>query len=161
MSGQVIVSDLRVNRPRDKEHLLQQLLASGDGVFSSMAEALLFAGSLGWSRGKSEAIKQSGEPIRYDVFRNMARAEAIIDAIAVLSCPGDALILSEDRTPERVEIFENYANGGLIILQGEIRSSHLTVSDTLIGLVRDAGLSDRGTSSGVPDDIRKLLASPE
>ena len=162
MNDHIVVSDLRVHRPRDKEQLIQQLQVSHDGIFSSMAETLVFAACLAWSRGgEVEEIKQSGETIRYDVFRKMDGVEAVIDAIAVLSRPGDALILSEDRTPERIEIFEGYANSGLNILQGEIRSNHLSVADTLIDLVRDAGRTGRDNASGVPDDIRKLLASPE
>ncbi|WP_166027216.1 DNA phosphorothioation-associated protein 4 [Streptomyces chilikensis] len=152
--------ELRVRRPKDKETLIQQLLAEHDGIFASMAEVLLFAAALGWSRGDDGRVplKAHGEPIRFDVFKKMATAEAFIESLAVMVSPGDTEILSDSRALDRVRIFEEYANGGLAILQGELNTSRSPVAETLIDLVRDACVADRDRTSKVPSDIRKMIS---
>lgn len=151
--------ELRVRRPKDKEPLIQQLLAENDGIFTSMAEVLLFAAALGWSRGDEGRVPfdKPGEPIRFEVFKKMPTADAFIEALAVMVTPGDAEILGESRALDRIRIFEEYANGGLVALQGELNTSRSSVAETLIGLVRDACVADRDRTSKVPSDIRKMI----
>lgn len=151
--------ELRVRRPKDKEELVQQLLVENDGIFTSMAEVLLFAAALGWSRGDAGRVPlgKYGEPIRFDVFKKMPTADAFIEALAVMVTPGDAEILSEGRALDRIRIFEEYANGGLAVLQGELNTSRSPVTETLIDLVRDACVADRDRTSKVPSDIRKMI----
>ncbi|MFE6481502.1 DNA phosphorothioation-associated protein 4 [Streptomyces sp. NPDC057757] len=161
MSSEIIAGDLRVRRPKEREVLVQQLLAENDGIFISMAEALLFAAALGWSRNRWESFEKTETPIRFDVFKKMPTGEAFIDALAVMKSPGDPEILSDARTPERIRIFEEYANGGLAALQGEINASRSPVADTLVDLVREACMEDRDKSSKVPADIRKILSRPD
>ncbi|GGL03200.1 DNA phosphorothioation-associated protein 4 [Streptomyces flaveus] len=151
--------ELRVRRPKDKELLIQQLLVENDGIFSSMAEVLLFAAALGWSRGNDGKVPldKYGEPIRFDVFKKMPTADAFIEALAVMVSPGDTEILSDSRALDRIRIFEEYANGGLAILQGELNTSRSPVAEILIDLVRDACVADRDRTSKVPSDIRKMI----
>ncbi|MGI5401920.1 DNA phosphorothioation-associated protein 4 [Streptomyces sp. CA-135486] len=161
MTTEVESVDLRVRRPRDREPLIEQLLAENDGVFERKAEVMLFAAALGWARQRREPFEKFVDPIRFNVFQKIHTGEAFIEALAVLNCPGDAQILSDERALERINIFEEYANGGLAVLQGEINASRSQVRDVLVGLVREAANADKEKSSKVPADIRKLITRPD
>jgi dnd system-associated protein 4 len=148
--------EARVRRPKDKEELIQQMLADGDGPFTTMRDVLLFAAAFGWHRQRHEPLGDTGEPIRYEVFRRSATAEAFIDSLGVISRPNDPSILADDRLAERIIIFEEYANGGLAELQGEINASRSTVTEVLAGLVRQAGRP--GPAAGeLPPELEKFL----
>jgi dnd system-associated protein 4 len=149
-------ADVRVRRPKDKEELIQQMLADGDGPFTTMRDVLLFAAAFGWYRQRHEPLGDTGEPIRYEVFLRSATAEAFIDSLSVISRPDDPSILADDRLPERIAIFEDYANGGLAELQGEINASRSTVTEVLAGLVQHAARSGPGTAE-LPPELEKFL----
>lgn len=160
--GEVEVSgDPRVRRPRAHEPLIEQLLAGNDGVFESKAEVMLFAAALGWSHERSEPFERGIDPIRFSVFEKMYQAETFIESLAVLNEPGNPEVLSEESLPDRIKIFEEYANGGLIILQGKINASRSTVRDVLVSLVREAANAGKEKTSKVHPDIRKLLTVPD
>jgi dnd system-associated protein 4 len=149
--------EARIHRPKDKEELIQQMLAEEDGPFTTMRDVLLFAAAFGWSRRRSEKLGETGEPIRYEIFRRSATAEAFIDALGVISRPEDPLILADERLQDRISIFEEYANGGLAELQGEINASRATVTEVLAGLVRQQG--SPGSAEGqLPPELEKFLA---
>ncbi|MEV4568505.1 DNA phosphorothioation-associated protein 4 [Nonomuraea sp. NPDC049419] len=152
-------SEQRVRRPKGHESLIQQLSKDGDGPFTSMAATLLFAASVGYAHERREQFSETGEPIRYEVFRRSPTAEAFIDSLGVLEHPGDASILSEERLGERVTIFEEYANGGLNYIQGEINASKSRVMDVLLEMVRRADRDQR--SVGLPPELGQFFSPPE
>jgi dnd system-associated protein 4 len=149
-------SEERVRRPKDKEQLIQQLLADADGPFPTMREVLLFAAAFGWSRKHKESFEEFGEPIRYGVFSRSATAAAFIDALAVAEYPNDPMILADDSLEHRIRVFEAYANGGLGEIQGEINASRATVMDVLVSLVEEAGRSEE-TGDGLADFFLRSL----
>ena len=109
----------RVRRPKDKEELFESLVQV-DGIFDSYAHLMTFAASLGYARSRKEQFEHSAEPINWEVFLN-AGHESFVNAIAAVTT-GDLEILSYDRLPDRLAVFEQYANGGLIELEKELRS---------------------------------------
>ncbi|MEV5260890.1 DNA phosphorothioation-associated protein 4 [Streptomyces anulatus] len=161
MSAETLRGDLRVRRPRERESLIEQLLAENDGVFDNKAEVMLFAAALGWARQRREPFEKFVDPIRFNVFQKIHTGEAFIEALAVLNCPGDAQVLSDERVFERINIFEEYANGGLSVLHGEMNASRSQMRDVLVGLVRDSANANMQKSSKVPADIRKLITRPD
>ncbi len=108
----------RVRRPKDREDLFQALVQE-EGIFDIYAHLLTFAAALGFFRNRREPFEHSGEPIAWEVFLN-AGHESFVNAIAATST-GDLEILSYDRLADRLAVFEEYANGGLIELQKELR----------------------------------------
>jgi dnd system-associated protein 4 len=58
-------------------------------------------------------------PWKEEVFSN-AGYEAVVNAIAATSS-GELEIFAADRLPERLAVFEEFANGGLAELQKEMR----------------------------------------
>jgi len=139
-----IPAEYRVRPPKDKEDLIQQLGVEQDGPFATRYQVLTFAAALGWSRGRRGPFTASGEPIRYDLFRRHTTIEAFIDALAVLTASNDesggttvdASIMSDERLQERIAIFEEYANGGLAIIQGELNTTRSRPMDVLLDLCR-------------------------
>jgi dnd system-associated protein 4 len=117
---------------------------------------LLFAAAFGWFRQRREELGEVSEPIRYDVFRRSATAEAFIDSLGIHAHPEDPTILAEERIGERIAVFEEYANGGLTELQREINASRSTVTEVLTGLVRRAGATAEKTGE-LPPELEKFL----
>lgn len=128
----------RVRRPADKEDLINRLAGeTPDAMFPSMRDLLVFAASLGRAEGKKVALSgTSGDPIRLELFQRDGMHELLIQVLAVLEHPDDPEILREDRVAERVAIFEEYANGGLEIIQAHLNAQRLVRDDdALMGLV--------------------------
>jgi dnd system-associated protein 4 len=148
--------EARIRRPKDKESLIQQLLADADGPFPAMREVLLFAAAFGWSQNRSVSFEESGEPIRYGVFNRSATATAFIDALGVAEFPDDPMILADDRLEARIRAFEAYANGGLIAIQEEINTRRGTVMEILVSLVQEAGRS-ADSGDGLADFFLRSL----
>lgn len=113
--------ETRFRRPAEHEQLLVALTGK-DGPFRANYEALLFAAALGKRKGQRVPFEKYGEPIRYALVENRAYGDVLIDLLAATEVPGDAKILADDRLQERLKIFEEYANGGLHYLQGEVNS---------------------------------------
>jgi len=133
----VLNADVRVRRPLKHQELISRLTVKEDGPFLHYWQVLTFAAALGWSRGRRESFDKTEEPIRYGMFNNSATVAALIDAMGVLETPDDPGIMSDDRLPERIRVFEEYANGGLGIIQGELNSgAHVRPMDVILNLCR-------------------------
>ncbi|MCO6008280.1 DNA phosphorothioation-associated protein 4 [Actinoallomurus purpureus] len=133
----VLNADVRVRRPLEHEDLIGRLVSKEGGPFPNYWQVLVFAAALGWSRGRHEPFEKAGEPIRYGLFNSSATVSAVIDSMGVLAHPNDAGIMADDRLPERIKVFEEYANGGLSIIQGELNSgTHVRPMDVVLNLCR-------------------------
>jgi len=106
----------RVRRPERHEEMLSDL--EKKAIFKTYKDALLFAASLGFARGKRLSFSKSGEPIRLQVFNSEFNRTAM-NTLAVAET-SDPMYLGEDKEDEKVRIFEEYACGGLEILKNEI-----------------------------------------
>ncbi|MGI5485408.1 DNA phosphorothioation-associated protein 4 [Microtetraspora malaysiensis] len=148
----------RVRPPKDKEALIQQLGADQEGPFQTRYQTLIFAAALGWSRGRRDPLERPGEGIRYDLFRRHTTVEAFIDSLGVLHASNDASIMSDHRLQERISIFEEYANAGLAIIQGELNASRSRPMDVLLDLSRQG---DSETSSNEWDDFNSIFRPPD
>ncbi|MFE7565429.1 DNA phosphorothioation-associated protein 4 [Streptomyces sp. NPDC057539] len=112
----------RLRRPAEHEPLIGAL-SGKDGPFNAMVDVLMFSALLGRNKGKRESFDRAGEPIRLSVMEGRQYGDVLIDMVAVAEIPDDPKILSDERQPERVKIFEEYANGGLNYIQGEVNAS--------------------------------------
>lgn len=132
----------RVRRPAQHEVLLKRL-ASDEGPFGTLAEILTFAAGLGYAEGRRERLAASGEQIDFDVFQRLG-VEGFIDMLAA-AVHEDVTILSDERFDERLTVFEEFANGGLDILQSRLAQSKADL-DSLLTIVlereRDVGSED-------------------
>jgi dnd system-associated protein 4 len=134
----VLNADVRVRRPAEHEELIGRLTTKEGGPFANYWQVLVFAAALGWSRDRREPFdKVGGDAIRYGLFAGSATVSALIDALGVLAHRHDPEIMADDRLPERIRVFEEYANGGLSIIQGELNAvSHQRPMDVILNLCR-------------------------
>ena len=63
------------------------------------------------------------DPIRRDYFNNN-RCELVINLLAISETPDHNILADDEKSDDqRIKIFEEYANGGLEILQEELRGA--------------------------------------
>ncbi|MEH1933947.1 MAG: DNA phosphorothioation-associated protein 4 [Nostoc sp.] len=120
----------RIRVAKDKAELVKDLTSSdgGTGPFQTFADVIVFAAALGAKHKKRVALgeisKREPSPIPQEQF--IVRGyNTVINLIAIAETQDiKFLSLQEGNNNEkRNYIFEEYANGGLEILQSEIRGA--------------------------------------
>lgn len=113
----------RIQRSADKESLVQTLTSGENPPFKEIWRLLIFAASVGQSRGRREPLKavDSGKAIPAAIFSNSPAWPGFHYLMALVE-KDDSTVLGggEDMENERLLIFEEYANGGLSIIQEEL-----------------------------------------
>lgn len=120
----------RIKVARDKAELVRKLLdeKKTTGMFSTYADVIAFAASLGVRYQKRSPVKEVSQsepaPISLEVFISRGY-EPLLRLIAVTSTEDIKVLSNDDDSAEatRVLIFEEYANGGLEKLQQELRGA--------------------------------------
>lgn len=149
----------RFRRPKEHEELLVKLTDRKTGTFATMVEAMMFAALLGYRRGERKPFDQADEPIRLALMESRDYGEVLLDMLGAVECPDDPKILSADRQPERVLIFEEYANAGLSHLQTLINRQSDRDLDTIISNLVLEGI--RTPLEEEKDDVGDILASAD
>lgn len=127
---------IRVRRPKDKDELLDQLVDGDGNAFQARYEALTFCAALGYARGKRLPFEESGERIRWEQFQAVG-AGGLTSMLAVATSE-DREVLAPERLEERIAVFEEYANGGLEVLQSELdKRPKMTPREVVLQLVLD------------------------
>ena len=120
----------RIKVAKDKAELVQKLLdAKGTtGAFATYADIIAFAASMGVKHQMrspfTEISPSEPAPISLEVFISRGY-DRLIKLIAVSETQDIKILSTEDSTieAERVQIFEEYANGGLEKLLHELRGA--------------------------------------
>lgn len=115
--------------------------------FQTLRDVLLFAAAVGHHEGRREPFTASGEPIRYEIMMDPIWAAPLLQMMATAAYPDDPEILAPSRIQEQVSVFEDYANGGLNYLQGELNVRRDSADVICASLVVDA-LADVDTAEG-------------
>lgn len=147
-------ADARVRRPQRHEVLIKELLE--EARFPAMRDVLLFAAALGYSANRRVSFEKSGEPIRYEILVNEAQADAFVSMLAAVTMRDDPEILDAARLGERIAIFEEYANGGLELLQEKINIERKPY-DVIVKSLTVEALTDAGGIEGA--SVEDLLES--
>ncbi|MGI0483421.1 DNA phosphorothioation-associated protein 4 [Geminocystis sp. CENA526] len=121
---------IRIKIAQDKANLVQSLIFNNDnsqGVFSTYADIIAFAAAFGKKhkfRLPLDVIAKEPSPISLDVFSSRGY-DVLIKLLAITETKNPQIISAYDATAEeeRVTIFEEYANGGLMKLQEQLRGS--------------------------------------
>ncbi|MBA3923725.1 MAG: DNA phosphorothioation-associated protein 4 [Nostocaceae cyanobacterium] len=122
------MADKRVKIAKDKAKLVKDLKSADDtsGPFHTYVDVMLFAAALGAKRKKRVPLIEFArdlDPIRRDYFDNN-RCELLINLLAISETKEQQILANNDNSDEqRLKIFEEYANGGLEILQDELRGA--------------------------------------
>ncbi len=120
----------RVRIAQDKAELVQSLLAEAKttGAFNTYADVVAFAAALGVRRKISSKLGKISQrepaPIAVEIFISRGY-DWLINLIAITETSNPKVLASQDTNAEaaRLEIFEEYANGGLGLLQDELRGA--------------------------------------
>ena len=153
------MADRRIRISRSQANLVKRLLRSEEstGPFRNQADVLAFAASVGVGKQRRRKFSDSTkEPIRYDVFERQNYVP-LINLLAVCA-ENDPRVLAETDQMEdmRATIFEEFASGGLDIIEQELEG---TVDDQ-VGLLMMIG-SQRPSDappSAEEFDLGKFLA---
>lgn len=121
-----------VKRSKEFEETLQKLGGPGSKLFPTLREALTFCATLGYKERRKKPLKSSigtediaGAQYMSNEAVDMMFALALADA-------KDSDILRPDREVECVKIYEEYANGGLEMVQEWIdRYANIDVEDAV------------------------------
>lgn len=136
-----------VRRPKQFEEMMKKICQEESRIFLTYKDALVFAACLGYSRGKKQAFEKTSEPVGLHIFKGDYDA-AIFNCIG-LSVTGDPHIMGSDRESERIRMFEEFACGGLEIIDEEIYKGAGSWDQLMLGLVASQGKPE----SSVLDDI--------
>jgi dnd system-associated protein 4 len=124
----------RVMRASDKEAFIQEILSENVGVFKEVWRILLFAAQVGIKNGRRDPLlnTDSGKGIDQSTFGNAASWPGIL-YLMNLSEEGasDILGCGSDADDARVILFQEYANGGLAVLQDFFRDRTINLDGFL------------------------------
>jgi dnd system-associated protein 4 len=151
----------RIKISKDKAELVKALVASKEttGPFQTYVDAMVFAAALGVKHKKrvplGETAKREPSPIPQENFASMGH-DLIIKLLAINETQDIKILASreEEYEDKRTQIFEEYANGGLEILQNELRGA-VDYSERLL-LVLISG-RDKQDKSDEEFDLSKFL----
>jgi dnd system-associated protein 4 len=146
----------RVRRPKSKDQLIDELVGE-TGPFTSYRQVLVFAAALGFNKGQRKPFERSGEQVLLDNLLGAEGAEAVVNMIAVASVD-DVNVLQPDDWDARLRPFEEYAHGGLEIIDQMLAHSTRRASDVLRDLVFEAR---QATPTPEPDIDAVLRALAE
>ena len=144
MSYKLLQSNRDINRSDQFEDTLQRLGKEDKPVFKSLKSAMTFCAFLGFREGRRIPLsdKHRKNSIAWAQYN-----DDNIDALYTLACAekGDVKILSESGESEMIEIYEQYANGGLSIVEKWF--DRYSESDTAEALIK--GLANIGIKAPV------------
>lgn len=114
----------RIQRAADKEPLVQTLTTGENPPFKEIWRLLLFAAAVGQSRGRREPLKnvESGKAIPANILSSNSNVWPGFQYLMALVEKDDAAVLGggDALDDDRLRLFEEYANGGLSIIQEEL-----------------------------------------
>lgn len=110
----------RIHRASDKEEIIKALTSEQVGVFREIWKLLLFAAQVGLSNQKREPLLSvdSGKGIDQGTFGNCSSWPGVAYLISLVETENsESLSGSSDAEDNRIILFQEYANGGLSVLQ--------------------------------------------
>ncbi len=138
----VLELNKRIRRPEEDDGFLKELTVSGDmakdGVFKTMAEALVYAAALAYQRDlPRRSFEKTAEPIPAVIFLN-SQYDGFINMLAA-EVTKDYQVLLPERSDERVRIFEELAAAGIALLRQSLeRDSRRLKVDVIRDLTLEA-----------------------
>jgi dnd system-associated protein 4 len=135
----------RIRRAKDKELLIERLTRKGEGRFGEIWKVMLFAACLGIYSKKREAIYDydAGKSIDFHYFGGNPSWPGMLHLIGLVE-QEDPRILNpdQDKMDRRIELFEEYCNGGMSIMLQEMEGRDFSL-DSLLSLLP----AKKGTAS--------------
>lgn len=147
----------RIAYSKDKADVIGRLRSGEDstGPFSRIADVLVFAAAVGIRRGRRKPLMEPlAEPIRQSVFDGQGY-DTMMNLIALHADPRPSVLADSDEAVNaRAKAFEEYANGGLEVLEDEIRGARDVLETVVLMICAERGRPDE--DSGV-FELSKLI----
>jgi dnd system-associated protein 4 len=142
-------SDIR--RPKQYEDMLKKLCQEEHKIFLTYKDALVFAACLGFHEGRRVSFDKSSEPVALHIFKGEFDS-AIFNCLG-LAVTNDPSIMGANKDAEKIQIFEEYACGGLEIIEAEVFNGAGAWDQLFLSLVAKQAKSD----ASVLDDITQAF----
>ena len=127
----------RIRRAKDKELLIERLVKKGSGKFGEIWKVMCFAACLGMYSKRKERIKDydTGKSIDFSYFGGNPAWPGILHLIGIVEAE-DPSILNPDqeKMDRRIELFEEYSNGGMSIMLEKMEANDFNL-DSLLSLL--------------------------
>lgn len=140
----------RIHRATDKEEIIRLMTSDQLGVFREIWRLLMFAAQIGYQNARRDPLKviDSGKGIDQSTFGNSPAWPGVMFLIS-LADAGAAEVLggTPESEEQRISAFQEYANGGLAVLQ-EFFSSRPADLDGLLDFI-----DSQRVSRGAPPDL--------
>lgn len=139
-----IFRDAKYNELADRL-ALNALSSTGQRLFDTFMDLMIFAAAIGFSSGKRIPLETKGLEIREVTFENNQK-DGLIYLLALINTK-DGNILRDENSAECWKIFEEYANGGMQILDNYLNSKATDIDgvDSLINLLKEFCLASQDT----------------
>jgi dnd system-associated protein 4 len=121
----------RVRRPKNYEELMAQM--KDTGAFETLKDVLIYSACFGLQKKVREEFKESAEPINLQIFSGDFD-KMVINTVAIRDT-GDPTIMANERSDDRILIFEEYACGGLSVINNHLQGSTGDMVETLTELI--------------------------
>lgn len=110
----------RIMRSSDKEDFIQEIMSERVGVFKEIWRLLLFAAQIGIKCDRREALQsiESGKGIDQATFGNTGSWPGILYLMNIaVEEVSEVLGSNSDSDDRRIALFQEFANGGLAVMQ--------------------------------------------
>ncbi len=138
----------RIAYSKDKTEVIRRLQAVEDstGPFALIADVLVFAAAVGIKRNRRSPLAEPlAEPIRQSVFDRQGY-DTMMNLIALHPDPKPSVLSDSDEAVDaRARAFEEYANGGLEVLQEEIRGARDVLETVVLMINAERSRPDEGS----------------
>ncbi len=138
----------RIQRSADKENIIKRLTSENE-IFREIWRLLLFSAQVGWRKQKRVALAQTdtGKGIDQSTFGNCPSWPGLILMMAVAESNSEQFLGGDsDTDQERIKIFEEYANGGLEVID-DFFSDRSANIEGIIALIESLGPTRKETKS--------------
>ncbi|TRX56693.1 DNA phosphorothioation-associated protein 4 [Thalassomonas sp. M1454] len=113
----------RVRRPKDYSEMMILLK---DEMFSTLKSVLLFSAAIGFKKGERLSFEDTAEPIQLNLFNDVSEIPFIFSM--ALAEYDDVSYLKLEKFKEMINVFEEYAAGGLKYLDETIDKNNIKES---------------------------------
>ena len=130
----------RIYRARDKEGVIQGLMSANHPTFKEIWRVLMFSASVGYRFSRREALGpfDSSRGIDFQTFSNSPAWPGFLYILSLVDKDDSgALVGSQEMSEGRIVLFEEYANGGLSVIQERCESRTYNL-DSIIALILEA-----------------------
>ena len=147
----------RVRRPKDKEDLIQRLTDGKEAVFSTYRDLLIFSAALGYFHQQRKPFKTTSEPIPWSYFMGTPGEQLVDMLTAATVADPSALGDAAEHFNRRLELFEEYANGGLDILKTELGESNAPPDEVIRTMI--LSIEEIAGEEAPEPDLREIAES--